>query len=81
MAQFDGLIWPTPGIEAFCWWQEALMERKAKVELFEQIRREYEFGLRGEWLSSFSFALITAIGIAMGNEDMGMVASRRSRTA
>lgn len=25
--------------------QEALMERRAKVELFEQIRREYEFGV------------------------------------
>ena len=26
-------------------WQEAGMERRAKVELFERIRREYEFGL------------------------------------
>ena len=25
--------------------QEAGMERRAKVELFEQIRREYEFGV------------------------------------
>ena len=43
---FDALIWPTPGNQGILLKrQEALMERRAKVELFEHIRREYEFGV------------------------------------
>ena len=44
-AHFDSCKWPTSQTRSILLKrQEARMERKAKVELFEEIRREYEFG-------------------------------------
>src|SRR5882672_6001622 len=52
MAPFDRLIWPHPTENHIPWTllraqsgpREGPVDRKTKVELFEQIRREYEHG-------------------------------------